>query len=55
MYLIYLFVDMFYRIYYLKVMIVVIKGFGYFFRFVFKGRKKVLYIYYFLINIIFYN
>lgn len=60
MYLIYLFVDMFYRIYYLKVMIVVIKGFGIFFLdlyFVFniKGKKKVLYIYYFLINIIIYN
>lgn len=50
MHLIYLLVDMFYRTYHLKAMIVVIKGSGHFFRFVLKGRKKAPHIHHFLIN-----
>lgn len=60
MHLIYLLVDMFYRTYHLKAMIVVIKGSGTFFSdlyFVFniKGKKKAPHIHHFLINTTIHN
>lgn len=56
MHLIYLLVDMFYRTYHLKAMIVVIKGSGIFFlqiytlSLILKGKKKAPHIHHFLIN-----